>query len=96
MVWMDRPTEEHRLIVEGHVPRNHPQIFPGCLPHTSRLVFSSSQGVSVVALPEGRTVGFWELAGGAVWNDVFPSHSEETLVIAADQDGLYFIPLPPE
>jgi hypothetical protein len=96
MVWLDRPTEEHLLVVEGHVPRSHPQMFPRCLPDSSRLLFSSAQGVSLVSLPDGKTVGFWELAGGAAWNDLFPSPSEETLFIAADGDGLYFVPLPPE
>ena len=95
MVWMDQPTEEHRLILEGHVPRSHPQIFPRCLPGSSQLVFSSSQGISLVSIPDGETIRFWELAGEvSVASQVFPSPLGSALVALADGDGLYYIPLP--
>jgi hypothetical protein len=96
MVWMERPAQEHLLVVEGHTPRIYPQIFPMCLPGSSRLVFSSSQGISLISLPDGRTLRFWELAGGGITSQIYPAPSEDALVVAADGDGLYYIPLPPQ
>jgi len=96
MVWMDRSNEETRLMVEGHVPRAHPQIFPKYLPSSSQLVISSSQGISLVSIPDGKTIGFWELASNADYFSVIPSPSGEALIIAADGDGLYYIPLNPK
>jgi len=94
MVWIDRPSEEHRLVVEGHVPRSHPQMFPRCLPGSAQLIFNSSQGVSLISLPDGKTVHFWELAEGASSSHVLPSPLGEALVVTADGGGLYYIPLP--
>jgi hypothetical protein len=93
--WIDRPGEAQRLVVEGHTPREHPQIFPQYLPTLSQLVVSSSQGVSLVTVPDGETVAFWELAGSSgrgSW--VYPAPGGEALVVVASGDGLYYIPLP--
>jgi hypothetical protein len=96
MVWMDRPGETQRLMVAGHTPRSHPQIFPKYLPASSQLVFSSSQGVSLVSIPDGETIAFWELAGGEGFSPIiYPSPGGEGLVVKADGDGLYYLPLPP-
>jgi hypothetical protein len=50
-----------RLKVEGHIPRAHfadlPEIFAWSHPNS---FFHSSQGISVVSIPDGETVGFWE------------------------------------
>lgn len=93
LVWMDQSNEETRLKVEGHVPRAHPQLFPRYLPATSQLVFHSSQGISLVSIPDGKTTGFWELSSRAEYFDVIPSPNGEALIIASDRDGLYYIPL---
>lgn len=82
-----------RLKVEGHVPRSNFQMFPRYMPDTFQLVFSSSQGISLVSLPDGETTGFWELASKADYYDVIPSPNGEVLIVASDQDGLYYIPL---
>jgi hypothetical protein len=79
--------------VEGHVPRAHPQLFPRYLPTSSGLVFYSSQGISLVSIPDGKTTGFWELSSHANYFDVFPSPNGEALIVASDGDGLYYIPL---
>ena len=93
LVWMDRPNEPVRLKVEGHVPRAHPQLFPMYLPWISQLVFHSSQGISLVSIPDGETTGFWELSSHAEYFDVIPSPNGEALIVASDGDGLYYIPL---
>ena len=93
LVWMDQPGEEMRLKVEGHVPRTHPQIFPRNLPGSSQLVFYSSQGISLVSIPDGKTVGFWDISSDADYFSVIASPRGEALVIASDGDGLYYIPI---
>ncbi|PWB77042.1 MAG: hypothetical protein C3F07_02675 [Anaerolineales bacterium] len=92
LVWMDRSNEKTRLKVEGHVPRAHPQLFPRYLPNSSQLVFHSSQGISLVSIPDGKTTAFWELSSHAEYFDVFPSPFGEGLIVASDGDGLYYIP----
>jgi hypothetical protein len=94
LVWMDQSNEKTRLRVEGHVPRTHPQMIPEYLPASARLVFGSSQGISLVSIPDGKTVGFWELANNADYFSVIPSPNGEALVVAAGGDGLYYISLP--
>jgi hypothetical protein len=91
---MDQSNEKTRLRVEGHVPRTHPQMIPEYLPASARLVFGSSQGISLVSIPDGKTVGFWELANNADYFSVIPSPNGEALVVAAGGDGLYYISLP--
>jgi hypothetical protein len=93
LVWMDQSNEAVRLKVEGHVPRAHPQIFPRYLPNSSQLVFHSSQGISLISIPDGKMVGFWELASNADYFDVIPSPNGEALIVASAGDGLYYIPL---
>lgn len=96
MVWMDQGEKQQRLSVEGHVPRSHPQMFPKYLPSPSRLVFNSSQGISLVSIPDRETIRFWELSGETEFFSLFPSPNEEALVVRADGDGIYYIPLPSE
>ena len=94
-VWMDQAETQQRLKVEGHVPRSHPQMFPKYLSDSSRLVFNSSQGISLVSIPGGETIRFWELSGKPDFFSVFPSPNEVALFVKADGDGIYYIPLPP-
>ena len=94
--WLDRSGESQRLNLQGHTPRDHPQIFPQFTLDFSRIVVSSSQGVSLVSIPGGETLRFWELAGGGGWGSrVLPTPNGEALVVIANGDGLYYIPLPP-
>jgi hypothetical protein len=95
LIWMDENRATHRLVVEGHTPRSYPQLFPVYLPSRAQLVFSSSQGISLVSLPDGETLRFWEPAGRPDFYQVLPTPDEAALVVVADGDGLYYIPLPP-
>jgi len=95
MVWMDQAKPHQHLKVEGHVPRSNPQMFPTYLPDSSRLVFNSSQGISLVSIPDGEKIRFWELSGKTDFFSVFPSPNEDALFVKADGDGIYYIPLPP-
>jgi len=92
MIWMDQPTDVRQLAVEGHVPRNYPQLFPSYLPDTSQLIFSSSQGVSLVSISSGETVRFWSLRGtGRSFSQVYTSPKENAIVVFANEVGLYYL-----
>jgi hypothetical protein len=96
LVWLDQPGTETRLEAAGHIPRAHPQMIPRYLSDSSKLVFSSSQGISLVSIPGGKTTHFWELASNADYFEVIPAPNGEALIIASGGDGLYYIPLPPK
>jgi len=94
MVWMDHPDVSRSLTVEGHVPRDHPQLFPHYLPQSSQLVFNSSQGISLVSIPDGKTIRFWSLRGAEdAYSRVSPSPQENALIVFVEGVGLYYIPL---
>jgi hypothetical protein len=96
LIWVDASDTASPIItVQGHLPRNYPILFPRYLPTSSQLAFGSSQGVSLVSIPDGETLSFWELGGGGgYFTYVLPPSAYEALVVHADGDGLYYIPLP--
>jgi hypothetical protein len=97
LVWVDTPGKEtRRLVVQGHTPRDYPTLYVRYLPRSSQMAFSSSQGVSLVSVPDGELLRFWELAGGegSHYAHLFATPDEKALVAVAEGDGLYLIPLP--
>jgi hypothetical protein len=92
--------------VRGHTPRNYPMLSTRLLPGGRRMLFGSSQGVSLVGLPGGETLAFWRLAGAE--NTTLPSlmldPDGRAVIVTTDpaasatddaQGGLLFwIPLP--
>lgn len=98
LVWVDAPGKEtRRLVVQGHTPRNYPTLFATYLPRSSQMAFSSSQGISLVSVPDGELLRFWELAGGegSHYAHLLATPDEKAVVAVAEGVGLYFIPLPP-
>lgn len=94
MIWMDQPTDVYQLVVEGHLPRSSPQLFAAYFPDTSKLVFSSSQGVSLVSIPSGETIRFWSLRGAErYFSQAYPSPMENAIIVFAGEVGLYYLPL---
>lgn len=98
LVWVDAPEKEtQRLVVQGHTPRNYPILFTRYLSRSSQLAFSSSQGVSLVSVPDGELLHFWELMGAENSRSTYTltSPDEKALVTIAETEetGLYFIPL---
>jgi len=57
------------------------------------MVFSSSQGISLVSIPDGALLHFWNLVGGSGNAYVLPSPDEAALVAVVDEARLYWIPL---
>jgi hypothetical protein len=94
LVWVHQPNETMRLKVEGHVPRVNAQMIPKYLPAESQLVFGSSQGISLISIPDGKTTAFWEMTGNADYFSVILAPNSKAMIVAADGDGLYYIPLP--
>jgi hypothetical protein len=94
LVWVGTDRDAQRLLVEGHTPRDYPHLFPHYLPHLSQMAFASSQGVSLVSIPDGTLLRFWELvdAGGSAY--LYPAPDGRALVAVAGERALYWIPLP--
>jgi hypothetical protein len=65
LVWVDEPAKGIRhLRVAGHTPRDYPILWPRLLSDGSQIAFASTQGVSLVSIPDGQLVNFWSLEGG--------------------------------
>jgi hypothetical protein len=64
LVWVDaleQPPVD--LQVSGHTPRNYQNLQSRLSPDGTRMLFGSTQGVSMVGLPGGETLAFWRLVG---------------------------------
>jgi hypothetical protein len=94
--WVDAPGKAAlQLPVQGHSPRNDHFLGAKYLPGSSQMIFSSSQGISLVALPGGELLKFWTLAerntNGTPSVQVSPDG--RTLAAFLGSTGLYYIPL---
>jgi hypothetical protein len=94
LVLIDAPEAvQPRLTFSGHSPREYAQLSIRYLTATSQIVVASAHGVSLVSLPDGDVVSYWELAGDGFspWIMVAPDGSK--FVAVKDFGGL-FGPLP--
>lgn len=72
LVWVDAPEQpQMHLVVIGHTPRNYPNLQTRLLPGGKRMLFGSTQGISLVDLTSGETQAFWRLSGAE--NAILPS-----------------------
>jgi hypothetical protein len=96
LVWVDTPQDPRRLVAQGHTPRDYPRLYARYLPQSQQIAFSSSQGISLVSVPDGELLCFWELVGGedSRYTDVLATPDGKALVAVAEGDALYLIPLP--
>jgi len=64
VLWVDAPDRPQvHVEVSGHLPRNY-YLLQGCLlPGGTRMLFGSTQGISLVDLLSGETLDFWRLTG---------------------------------
>jgi hypothetical protein len=64
LVWVDAPDRgPAHFQVSGHTPRNYSILQSALLPGSAKMVFGSTQGISLVGLPGGETLSFWRLSG---------------------------------
>jgi hypothetical protein len=91
LVWVDEPEKGiQHLSVAGHTPRDYPILWPRMVPDGSKIAFTSSQGVSLVSIPDGQLLGFWKLEGGGDPRRPMASPDSRFLVVAAqtqNEDG---------
>ena len=94
--WIDRPGKEPSLLSpQGHTPRSYPRLDINYLPGAGRMVFSSSQGISLVSLPQGNLLDFWRLSGEGRVN-VLAAEDGGALVAVRErvnEADLFYIPL---
>lgn len=105
LVWVDEAERGiQQLGVAGHTPRDNPILWPRMVPDGSKIAFASSQGVSLVSIPEGRLLGFWKLEGGGDPRRAMASPDSKFLVVpaqaqnadgSASRSDFYLIPAEP-
>jgi len=93
---VDEPEKgSQQLEVQGHTPRSYPDLYGDYLPGFQEIVFSSTQGVSRVSIPNGKTLEFWRLAGRTnnIQPSLFAAPDGSYLVVSAMGDGVYGLPV---
>lgn len=64
LIWVDNPSQSSSQVrVQGHTPRQYPQLTNAWDARSGRMAFGSTQGVSLVSLSDGHLVKFWKLGG---------------------------------
>jgi hypothetical protein len=98
--WFGQPEKSTELRIDGHTPRRYPDLFVRLLPEPGLGIFGSSQGISIVSIPDGAVLNFYELAGSTLEPTMLISPDQTLLVAAvsgfsqADPGGIYLIDLP--
>jgi hypothetical protein len=87
VLWVDAPDRPSMHIeVSGHLPRNYYLLQSRLLPGGTRMLFDSSQGISLVDLPSGKTLAFWRLTGteGSWLPHLYPSPDGRILIAVTE------------
>jgi hypothetical protein len=94
LVWVGKSdSPERHMAVTGHTPRSYPSLYVEHAPGGECLYFSSSQGVSLVTVPEGAMLAFWDLGGGTAYvTGPENAAGNQRFVAVEDGVGLYIIP----
>jgi hypothetical protein len=105
LVWVDDAEKDiQHLSVAGHTPRRDPLLWPRWIPGRQAIAFASSQGVSLVSVPDGQVLGFWSLAGGGDVNRPMLSPDGRFVVVStfrmsedqsSSSSAYYLIPVEP-
>lgn len=93
LLWPDEPEREvRRLEVVGHSPREYPDVGVNYLPDPPRLLLSSSQGISLMSLPDSEHLGFWEVSESGAHIHPYPvlSPDGQAAVVVVDLLGVFF------
>jgi hypothetical protein len=82
LIWVDDPQKPTQTLeAVGHTPRNYPILWPRLLPGRAQIALGSSQGVSLVSLPDGELLNFWSLE----------SEGEPNPSLHASPDGRFIV-----
>ena len=81
------------ITVAGHLPRAYPQLEIGLLPGAERLVVSSSNGVSLVSLPGGEQLHFWDTGGTDIAPALVISPDGSAVFSSVNGSGVFRIPV---
>jgi len=82
-----------KVVVSGHAPRGYPYLQAALLPGAERLLLSSSNGVSLVGLPDGETLQFWETGGTDTYPNLLLSPDGVAALSVEQGSGVFEIPV---
>ncbi|HSM55494.1 MAG TPA: hypothetical protein VK879_04995, partial [Candidatus Sulfomarinibacteraceae bacterium] len=94
LIDVGRGVAHEPMHIEGHTPRDYPQLRMAYLAPSQKLAAASSQGISLHALPGGEMTAFWTLAGEGFTPFLRPAPDGSALVAIRDFGGVYWVPLP--
>jgi hypothetical protein len=93
LIWVDQPEKPHAyLTLQGHNPRDYPTLAMACFEKSSRIAFASAQGVSLVSIPDGKLLRFWDLGGAR--NVSLTLSPDEKYLVAMTDTAIYPLELP--
>jgi hypothetical protein len=93
LIWVDQPEKPHaHLTLQGHNPRDYPTLAMACFEKSSRIAFASAQGVSLVSIPDGKLLRFWDLGGAR--NVSLTLSPDEKYLVAMTETAIYPLELP--
>jgi hypothetical protein len=94
LYWVDSNQVPVDIKVNGHQPRGYPRLDVHYLPGTSQLLLDSSNGVSLVSVPDGKLLHFWQTgSGGSSTPYLTISPDGKTALSIAEGEGIFQIPL---
>jgi len=92
--WIDSDRAPVTIPITGHQPRGYPMLDVRFLSDPSRLLLASSNGVSLVSVPSGDLLHFWQTGSGrdqSPWLQLSPDG--KTALLPVQWDGLFNLPL---
>jgi hypothetical protein len=93
LIWVDQPEKPHAyLTLQGHNPRDYPTLAMTCFKKSNRIAFASAQGVSLVSIPDGKLLRFWDLGGAR--NVSLTLSPDEKYLVAMIDTAIYPLELP--
>jgi MFS family permease len=93
LIWVDQPEKPHaQLTLQGHNQRDYPTLAMACFEKSSRIAFASAQGVSLVSIPDGKLLRFWDLGGAR--NVSLTLSPDEKYLVAMTDTAIYPLELP--
>jgi hypothetical protein len=94
ILWIDSDRAPVTIPISGHQPRGYQMLDVRFLFDPSRLLLASSNGVSMVSVPSGELLHFWQTGSGrdsSPWLKLSPDG--KTALLPVQWDGLFDLPL---